>query len=110
MPILDNLARAIAAAPSENSDNLTSGLKLVQKQFEDALARFGVVGFSALGQPFDPAKHEAVGARPDSNTPAQHVLEEFQRGYMLQDRLVRPALVIVSSGPAQDGGTADDAG
>ena len=104
LPVLDNLNRAVGAAPPTDSasQNLVSGLKLVQKQFEDALGRFGVQGFSALGTTFDPGKHEAVGGRPDADKPANVVLEEFQRGYMLNDRLVRPALVIVSSGPPED--------
>ena len=79
--------------------NVLDGVKLVAKQFEDVMQKMGVVGFPSHGQPFDPAKHEAVGARPDANVPAQHVCEEYQRGYMLHDRLLRPALVIVSSGP-----------
>jgi molecular chaperone GrpE len=101
LPVLDNLIRAM-----QNSGDLTGsfveGVKLVAKQFEDTLNKFGVVGFDSLGQPFDPAKHEAVGARPDANIPAQHVAEEYQRGYMLHDRLLRPALVIVSSGPTAE--------
>ena len=101
LPVLDNLIRAM-----QNSGDLTGsfveGVKLVAKQFEDTLSKFGVVGFDSLGQPFDPAKHEAVGARPDANVPSQHVAEEYQRGYMLHDRLLRPALVIVSSGPAAE--------
>ena len=93
LPVLDNLYRASAAGADE-------GIKLVVKQFEDTLGKFGVAGFSAAGQLFDPARHEAVGSKPDATVPAQHVAEEYQRGYMLHDRLLRPALVIVSSGPA----------
>jgi molecular chaperone GrpE len=104
LPVLDNLLRALSVAPSdEGTHSLMNGVKLVAKQFEDSLGKFGVQGFASQGLPFDPAKHEAVGARPDANVPAQHVLEEFQRGYLLQDRLLRPALVIVSSGPAEGG-------
>ena len=104
LPVLDNLLRALSVAPPDDgAHSLMSGVKLVAKQFEDALGKFGVQGFASQGLPFDPAKHEAVGARPDANVPAQHVLEEFQRGYLLQDRLLRPALVIVSSGPAEGG-------
>ena len=63
-------------------------------------SRFGVVGFDSLGQHFDPARHEAVGSRPDDGIPAQHVCEEYQRGFLMHERLLRPALVIVSAGPA----------
>jgi molecular chaperone GrpE len=99
IPVVDNLRRALAAA-SEADVTFVEGVKLVSKQLEDALARFGVVGFDSLGKPFDPVRHEAVGSRPDATVPAQHVCEEYQRGYMLHDRLLRPALVIVSAGPA----------
>lgn len=99
IPVVDNLRRALAAAPTDDSARtFVDGVKLVSKQLEDALARFGVVGFDSLGQPFDPVRHEAVGSRPDPTIPAQHVAEEYQRGFMLHDRLLRPALVIVSAG------------
>jgi molecular chaperone GrpE len=98
IPVVDNLRRALAAAP-EGDTTFVEGVKLVSKQLEDALARFGVVGFDSLGKPFDPVRHEAVGSRPDAAVAAQHVCEEYQRGYVLHDRLLRPALVIVSAGP-----------
>jgi molecular chaperone GrpE len=99
LPVLDNLLRALGAAGTD-SGSLLDGVKLVAKQMEDVLGKFGVVGFDAAGQPFDPARQEAVGSRPDASVPAQHVCEEYQRGYMLHDRLLRPALVVVSLGPA----------
>lgn len=103
LPVVDNLRRALQAAPGASDPTiLVEGVKLVSKQLEDALARFGVVGFDSLGEPFDPAKHEAVGARPHESIPSQHVCEEYQRGYLLHDRLLRPALVIVSSGAAEN--------
>lgn len=101
LPVLDNLLRALAAAGADGG-SLLDGVKLVAKQLEDVLGKFGVVGFDALGQPFDPARHEAVGSRPDAETPAQYVCEEYQRGYLLHDRLLRPAVVVVSQGPAAE--------
>lgn len=101
LPVLDNLQRALAAAAAEDG-SLVDGVKIVAKQLEDVLGKFGVVGFDALGKPFDPARHEAVGSRPDAEVPAQHVSEEFQRGFMLHGRLLRPALVVVSMGPAAE--------
>lgn len=100
LPVIDNLRRALMAAPSDDASKVfVDGVRLVAKGLEDALGRFGVVGYDSLGTPFDPAKHEAVGSRPHDTIPSQHVAEEYQRGYMLHDRLLRPALVIVSSGP-----------
>lgn len=98
LPVLDNLLRALGAAGADGG-SLLDGVKIVAKQMEDVLGKFGVVGFDALGQPFDPARHEAVGSRPDAEVLAQHVCEEYQRGYLLHDRLLRPALVVVSLGP-----------
>jgi len=99
LPVVDNLRRALVAAPADESSKVfVEGVKLVAKQLEDALGRFGVTGFDSLGLPFDPAKHEAVGSRPHETIAAQLVCEEYQRGYLLHDRLLRPALVIVSSG------------
>jgi molecular chaperone GrpE len=99
LPVVDNFRRALLVAPPDGGQ-FVEGIRLVSKSLEDALGRFGVVGFDSLGEPFDPAKHEAVGSRPHETIPSQHVCEEYQRGYLLHDRLLRPALVIVSSGPA----------
>ncbi|MDP2341299.1 MAG: nucleotide exchange factor GrpE [Deltaproteobacteria bacterium] len=101
LPVVDNLRRALQSAGGADPQ-LIEGVKLVSKQLEDAVARFGVTGFDSLGTPFDPARHEAVGSRAHESIPAQHVCEEYQRGYQLHDRLLRPALVIVSSGPAEN--------
>ncbi len=100
LPVVDNLRRAMAAVPEGADATFVDGVKLVSKQLEDTLGRLGVTGFDSLGEPFDPAKHEAVGSRPDDAVPSQHVCEEYQRGFMLHERLLRPALVIVSAGPA----------
>jgi molecular chaperone GrpE len=99
LPVVDNFRRALLVAPADGGQ-FVEGIRLVSKSLEDALARFGVTGFDSHGHPFDPAKHEAVGSRPHDSIPSQHVCEEYQRGYMLHDRLLRPALVIVSAGPA----------
>jgi molecular chaperone GrpE len=101
LPVVDNLRRALQSSGA-GDPQLVEGVKLVSKQLEDAIARFGVTGFDSLGAPFDPARHEAVGSRAHDTIPAQHVCEEYQRGYQLHDRLLRPALVIVSSGPAEN--------
>jgi molecular chaperone GrpE len=107
LPVVDNLQRAVQAAGGAPGDKLSDGVKLVLKQFEDTMTKFGVTGFDSHAAPFDPARHEAVGARPHDDIPANHVAEEFQRGYLLHERLLRPALVIVSSGPASGDGTSD---
>lgn len=93
IPVLDNLERALAAAPE--GDPMATGVKLVLRAFEDALGRHGVKGFSALGQPFDPRLHEAV-MQVASDQPPGTVVAEHGRGFLLNDRLVRPAMVGVA--------------
>jgi len=97
LPVLDNLDRALAAAAAD--DPLRAGVLLVRTSFEQVLARYGVKGFSALGQSFDPAFHEALMQVPTQEKPAGTVMVEHARGFTLHDRLVRPALVGVAVAP-----------
>lgn len=94
LPVLDHLEQALIAA--DPKDIIVVGVKMVLKQFEEVLGRHGVKSFSALGQAFDPIKHEAVEEREDALVPAGQVIWEHQKGYFLQDRLVRAARVVVS--------------
>jgi molecular chaperone GrpE len=98
LPVLDNLDRALAAAAAD--DPLVAGVKLVRAAFEQALARHGVKGFSAMGQPFDPARHEALMQVPTAEAAPGTVVLEHARGFTLHDRLVRPAMVGVAAAPA----------
>lgn len=102
LPVLDNLDRALAAVPAD--DPLAAGVKLVRAGFEQALARHGVKGFSAMGQPFDPARHEALMQVERADVAPGTVVMEHARGYTLNERLVRPAMVGVSAPPAAAGG------
>jgi molecular chaperone GrpE len=95
LPVLDALARALAAAPA--GDPVASGVELTRRLFEEALARFGVKGFSAKGERFDPRLHEALMTITAAGVAPGHVVEEQQRGYFLHDRLIRPAAVVVSA-------------
>jgi molecular chaperone GrpE len=94
VPVVDNLDRALSAAPA--GDPMAKGVELVRKGLEEALAKHGVEVFSALGKPFDPRLHEALahldvpGAEPGS------VVAEHGRGFLLQGRLLRPAMVAVA--------------
>jgi molecular chaperone GrpE len=100
LPVLDNLDRALAAAPPE--DPLAAGVKLVRASFEQALGRHGVKGFSAMGQPFDPARHEALMQVPSAEAAPGTVVLEHARGFTLHDRLLRPAMVGVAVAPPED--------
>ena len=97
LPVLDNFERALAAArQSGRADPLLDGLALIQRQLLEELRREGLRPVECLGQPFDPSVHEAVATDATSRLPVNTVLEELQRGYYFDDRLLRPALVRVS--------------
>ncbi len=101
LPVVDNLERAIKAAKdSASNDALVQGVELTLKQLHGTLSKFGVQTIEAVGQPFDPSAHQAVSQVASDTVPAQHVAEEYQRGYRLHDRTIRAAMVAVSSGPA----------
>ncbi|MCP3139525.1 nucleotide exchange factor GrpE [Pyxidicoccus xibeiensis] len=101
LPVLDNLDRALdAAAKAPDIDSFQKGVAMTRKSFEDALGRHGVKPFSARGQPFDPRMHEAIQQVETADVPAGHVAFEVVRGFFLNERLVRPALVVVARAPA----------
>ena len=102
LPVVDNMERAIKAARANGSDSaLIQGVELTLKQLFGILAKFGVQAIETAGQDFDPSAHQAVSYGPSNDVPANKVLDEFQKGYRLHDRILRAAMVSVSSGPAQ---------
>ncbi len=110
LPVLDNLERALAHA-GDASDPIVQGVRMVAKGFLDTLAQHGVQAFDSVGQVFDPERHEAVGQAPSGTAAPGTILEEMQKGYMLHERLLRAAQVIVAAGTAPDGhGGADERG
>jgi len=97
LPVLDNLERALAA--TQESSPLLDGLKQIQNQFRRALEEFGLKEVVAnAGHPFDPNLHEAIGHVEHPELPEGTIINQFQRGYKLADRLIRPARVVVSKG------------
>ncbi len=101
LPVLDDLDRALASAPE--GDPLVKGVQLVKAGFEQALARHGVKAFSAMGQPFDPALHEALLQVPTAEAAPGTVVLEHARGFTLNERLIRPAMVGVATAPPSGG-------
>jgi molecular chaperone GrpE len=100
LPVLDNLERAIAhAADGENGKSLVDGVEMVLKGFLDVLSKFGVSQISAVGQPFDPSKHEAMAQVVSDEHEPNTVVNELHRGYMFRDRLLRASLVSVAKAP-----------
>jgi molecular chaperone GrpE len=95
LPILDSLDRALKTNAASLED-FRSGIELIDKQFHDALAKLGVEPFEAQGRPFDPNVHQAVQMVDTNEVKDNTVIDEFQRGYKLKDRLLRPAMVRVA--------------
>lgn len=98
LPILDNLERALAAAQQAGPDlaGHAQGLQMIVQQLAAAFAKVGVVPVVALDRPFDPSQHEAISEMPSADHAPNTVLHELERGYLLWDRLLRPARVVVS--------------
>jgi molecular chaperone GrpE len=97
LPVVDNLERAVAhASGSGNGKPLVEGVEMVLKGLLDVLAKHGVTQISAVGQPFDPSKHEAMAQVESESHESNSVVEELHKGYTLRDRLLRPALVSVA--------------
>lgn len=100
LPVRDNFDLALRTQNTETADQaLRSGIELIRKQLEDALARLGVQAVPAQGQTFDPRVHEAIEMVESSDHRDHEVIEELQRGYKLKDRLLRPAMVRVATNP-----------
>jgi len=101
MPVLDNMQRAIEAGEkSPQAAGLLDGIKLVAQNLTNVLAKHECKKIEALGQPFDPAVHEAISQQPSADHEPGTVMFVAQDGYVLHDRVVRPAQVIVSKSPA----------
>ena len=109
LPVLDDLQRALAAVPeAERGAALVQGLQLIEHKFWGVLERAGVAPIEAVGQPFDPAQHEAVESVP--GTAADTVVEVYQPGYRLGQSLLRPAMVKVGSRASSGVNREDDDG
>ena len=101
LPIVDNFERALSSLEKGEGDAaaLRHGIELIHKQFNDALVKFGLEPVETIGQTFDPHVHEAVTMEPSKKHKDNTVIEEFQRGYKMGDKLLRPARVKVASNP-----------
>jgi molecular chaperone GrpE len=104
LPVFDNLERALQAARDAGETGpLAQGVHMVQAQFLDTLRRYGVTQIDALGQPFDHNLHEAITQQTVPNAPPNTVVQVLAPGFLLEDRVLRPAKVIVSAGPPDRG-------
>jgi molecular chaperone GrpE len=100
LPVLDNFDRALQAARGEEgAATVTAGVELIQRELLRVLEKFGVTPFASVGQPFDPERHEAIARVPAEGQPEGTVMNETARGYTLNGRVLRPAMVTVATPP-----------
>jgi molecular chaperone GrpE len=103
LPFIDNLERAVNHAQKvKDTGVLIEGVRLTIQQLLQTLSKFGLSSFESVGKPFDPTKHEAMLVVETSQHEPNQVVEEFQKGYLLNDRLLRPATVSVSKPPEKE--------
>ena len=109
LPVIDNLERAVDhAEQAETNDGLFEGVQMTLTQFSQLLTKFGVEPVDAIGQPFDPAYHQAMGQLESDEQPVNTVVQQMQKGYQLNNRLLRPAFVMLAKAPTIKETDADD--
>lgn len=94
LPMLDDLERSLAHRPDDSP--WVNGMELIARKFQNILEAEGVRRIKATGQPFDPNFHEAISSEPSEEVESGHVIETVQNGYMLGERVIRPAMVRVA--------------
>lgn len=109
LPTIDTLEQALHCGHEQPSlDSLLQGVKLTLKQFLDTLAKLGVSQISSVGEQFDPTKHQAVAQVESTTVPPNSVVEEYQKGYFLHNRILRPAMVTVAMAKPEQGPTSKE--
>jgi molecular chaperone GrpE len=103
LPVLDDAQRALEHVPEGTDEGWLRGVRLTFQHLEEALAAVGVEAIEAVGRPFDPKLHEAIGSEESDQYPDDTVLMELRRGYRMHERVLRPALVKVSRQPVAGG-------
>ena len=108
LPVIDNLERAIESASDNSEANacVIEGVQMTYQELLKILEKFNVSPIEAMDKPFDPTFHQAILQEETADKPGNVVIKEMQRGYMMHDRLLRPAMVVVSKAPSPN----DDAG
>jgi molecular chaperone GrpE len=99
LPVVDNLERALEHANEESLSALVEGVRMTHSILISALKKFGATPIESTGAVFDPAFHQAMSQTPTDEFPPNTIVTEFQKGYMIKDRLLRPAMVSVSVAP-----------
>jgi len=104
LPALDDIERALNhAKESGDGSGLVEGVEAIQTKFLQILEKHKVVVVPAMGEPFDAMKHQAVGTQEDESVPEETVVQVYQQGYQMGDRVIRPSMVVTSTGgPARE--------
>jgi len=100
LSVLDDFDRALDTVPPDTHEAWVEGIRLVERKLRGLLESEGVTPIEAVGKPFDPNHHEAVVHEDTAAYPDNTVIDEVQRGYLLHERVLRPALVRVANNPA----------
>jgi len=109
LPIVDDFQRALENVPDDRQDlEWVEGVMLIERKLQNLLKEMGVETIAAEGEPFDPNYHHALLREESDEYPEGIVLEELQKGYLLEDRVLRPTMVKVSSGPGSKAGKASN--
>ena len=95
LPVIDNLEKAVSVKTDDN--NYKIGVELVLKQFKEVLKSNGIIEIEAIGKTFDPQLHEAVGSVDDPALGVQEIKEEYRKGYMIGDKVIRHSMVVVAN-------------
>ena len=104
LPVIDSLEAGLASAEQASAESLLDGKKATMRLLNSALEQVGIQELDPHGEPFDPALHEAMAMAPSEEAEPGTVVEVFQKGYSIHDRLLRAARVVVAKEPADDGG------
>ena len=104
LPVLDSLEAGLASAEQASAESLLDGKRATMRLLNVALEQVGIKELDPHGEPFDPAMHEAMAVAPSDDAEPGTVLEVFQKGYSIHDRLLRAARVVVAKEPAENGG------
>lgn len=104
LPVLDSLEAGLATAEQATAESLLDGKKATMRLLNAALEQVGIKELDPHGEPFDPALHEAMAMAPSKDAEPGTVIEVFQKGYSIHDRLLRAARVVVAREPADNGG------
>jgi molecular chaperone GrpE len=99
LPVVDSLDKALDhGKEGANITEIIKGIEMTRKALMDTLKKAGLAEVEAVGKPFDPHYHEAISKQPDDTLPSNHVITEMQKGYLLNGRLIRPSVVVISQG------------